>query len=166
MTTDDLRLLFDYHYWANHRLLRAAEGIGAADLTAPYPFPCRSLRGTLVHTMSAEWIWRSRWQGTAPAAMLDEQEFASIEAIRTRWAAEEALMRAFIAGLRDEDLQRHVEYSNTRGVIQPLMPLWQLMTHCVNHGTQHRSEAAAILTELGRSPGDLDLILFLRERAV
>jgi uncharacterized damage-inducible protein DinB len=39
------------------------------------------------------------------------------------------------------------------------------MVHVLNHGTQHRSEAAVLLTELGRSPGDLDLVDFLEERA-
>jgi uncharacterized damage-inducible protein DinB len=33
----------------------------------------------------------------------------------------------------------------------------------VNHGTQHRSEAAALLTEAGLSAGDLDLIDYLDE---
>ncbi len=42
--------------------------------------------------------------------------------------------------------------------------LWHCLVHVVNHGTQHRSECAAMLTDFGHSPGDLALALFLWER--
>jgi hypothetical protein len=38
--------------------------------------------------------------------------------------------------------------------------LWLDLAQIVNHGTQHRSEAAEALTMVGRSPGDLDLSRF------
>jgi uncharacterized damage-inducible protein DinB len=42
--------------------------------------------------------------------------------------------------------------------------LWHCLLHLANHGTQHCSEAAAILTGYGRSPGYLDFTAFLNER--
>jgi hypothetical protein len=41
--------------------------------------------------------------------------------------------------------------------------IWQMLAHLVNHGTQHRSESALLLTQAGRSPGELDLIVYLEE---
>ena len=73
-------------------------------------------------------------------------------------------MRGFVASLTDDDLNRPVSYNTTKGLPMENI-LWHLMTHVVNHGTQHRSEAAMLLTGCGYSPGDLDLIVFLRERA-
>jgi uncharacterized damage-inducible protein DinB len=157
--------LVDYHYWANARLLRAADGIDVAELVAPRAVPCGSLRGTFVHILSAEWIWRQRWLGASPPAMLDERAFATLADVIARWDAEQQAMRAFLADQDDAALARPVTFTNTRGVVQAPVPLWQLLMHCVNHGTQHRSEAAIILTDLGRSPGDLDMALLLRERA-
>jgi uncharacterized damage-inducible protein DinB len=97
--------------------------------------------------------------------MLDEGAFPTLGTIRERWHEEKLAMRSYLAGRTDADLTRPLAVVNTRGVVQPPLPLGQMMLHLVNHGTQHRSEAAAMLTALGRSPGDLDLILFLRERA-
>ena len=41
----------------------------------------------------------------------------------------------------------------------------QVLVHVVNHGTQFRGEAAVLLSQYGYSPGDLDFIAFLRQRA-
>jgi uncharacterized damage-inducible protein DinB len=64
-------------------------------------------------------------------------------------------MDTFLAGLGDRWLARDDE-----GV-----PFAGMLRHLVNHGTQHRSEAAAILTQAGHSPGDLDMITWLEDRA-
>ena len=42
--------------------------------------------------------------------------------------------------------------------------LWQMLAHVVNHGTQHRSEAAVLLTAAGHSPGDLDMVDYIEAR--
>jgi uncharacterized damage-inducible protein DinB len=163
MNHEDIQLLFEYNDWANARVLRQAALVSAENYVAPAAVPMGSLRGTLVHGLSAEVNWRRRWLGEAPTGPLTQEELPTFGALRTRWEREAAALRQFIAGLTDADLAHTRAVRNARGeVIEQV--LWRMMTHVVNHGTQHRSEAAMLLTSYGCSPGDLDLIVFLRER--
>jgi uncharacterized damage-inducible protein DinB len=163
MTPEYFKTLYGYNSWANELILRTAEQVSAEQFTARTLYSMGNLRGTLVHILSAEWIWLSRWNGVSPQAMLREEELPTLAALRARWRDEEAKLRAFVAKLTDADLRRVVAYKNTRG--EPLaFPLWQLMAHVVNHGTQHRAEAAAMLTDLGHSPGNIDLVIYLAEQ--
>ena len=75
---------------------------------------------------------------------------------------EEKILMQFIEGLTDERLSETIQYKNTKGVPHQQV-LWKMMAHVVNHGTQHRAEAAAMLTDFGCSPGDVDMIYFLDE---
>lgn len=68
----------------------------------------------------------------------------------------------FVSGISEERLNNTFDYTNTSG--KPFSRvLWHAMAHLVNHGTQHRTEAAAMLTDFGCSPGDIDLIFFVSE---
>ena len=162
MRGDDLLLLYDYNYWANARILQAAAKVSEAQFAAASTISHGGLRGTLLHTLAAEWIWRMRChEKVSPTALFSADDFATLVDIQAKWQTEERLMRSFLAGLSDEDLDSVVEYRSTGG--KPLQNvLWQILTHVVNHGTQTRSESAVLLTEYGHSPGDLDLILYLR----
>jgi uncharacterized damage-inducible protein DinB len=162
MNTKDIQLLYRYNRWANKRILDAAAKATDEQFLAPDSYPHGGLRGTLTHTLFAEWIWRKRWEGTSPAERIKPEEFPTLDSLRARWLEEEKALDAFVENLTDEKLNSPFQYRNTRG--EPLENiLWQVMAHLVNHGTQHRSEAAAMLTELGHSPGDIDFIIFLRE---
>jgi uncharacterized damage-inducible protein DinB len=118
----------------------------------------------LVHSLAAEVAWRRRWQGDSPTALLNEADLPTFAALAERWEQEAQALSAFVASLTDEDLHRTVRYKTTKGAPMENI-LWHLMAHVVNHGTQHRSEAAMLLTGYGHSPGDLDLIVFFREGA-
>lgn len=162
MNTNDIRLLYQYNSWANARILNAAANITHEQFLAPASFPHGGLRGTLTHALFAEWIWRNRWKGASPTERLKPEDFPTFESLRTRWQAEEKNLTEFVESLNDEQLNTPLNYKTTDG--QPMQEvLWKMMAHVVNHGTQHRSEAAALLTDLGHSPGDIDLIIFLRE---
>jgi uncharacterized damage-inducible protein DinB len=165
MDKNDIQLLIDYNYWANARILRAAEMVTPEQFHAPFPVSFGSLRGSLVHILGTEIVWRMRChEGISLPALASEQEYPDLASIQQHWSAEETLMRAYIASLNNASLSRVVQYKTTRGV-QTENVLGQLLYHLVNHGTQFRAEAGVALTSQGHSPGDIDLLLYLREKA-
>ena len=160
MNKQDILLLFQYNQWANAKILSAAAQVTQEKFVAPAPFPHGGLRSTLVHALSAEWIWRTRWEGTSPTKLLKPEEFPDFSSLRARWAQEEMQLMNFVNGVSEERLNSAFDYRNTAGTPFTKV-LWHVMAHVVNHGTQHRTEAAAMLTEFGHSPGDIDLVIFV-----
>jgi uncharacterized damage-inducible protein DinB len=160
VTPGFLQTLYTYHAHVNGIVLDTAAALSEEQLDHTPIAAHPSIRATLVHALSAEWVWQSRIQGSSPSAMLDPADFPTLAAIRARWEAETNGLRALIAGLSAADLDRQVRYVR-RGTTMTT-PLWQILVHVANHGMQHRSELAAMLTILGCSPGELDFIRFVR----
>lgn len=154
--------LIAYNFWANDRVLAACERISTDVFTqAAVPDPgWGSLRGILAHALDAEYGWRAVLQGADASEILDAAMFDDVAALKTRWAVERAAWLEFVAGLSAEALGRGYGHNPAE-----TPKVWQVIVHVVNHGTQHRSEAAALLTGYGQSPGDLDFDVFLEERA-
>jgi uncharacterized damage-inducible protein DinB len=94
---------------------------------------------------------------------LKEADFPTCDLVEQRWNKEEQAMRKYLALLTDEDLTDYIRYTTPEGAKRERL-LWHCLLHVVNHGTQHRSEAAVILTEYGCSPGELDFTAFLNEQ--
>ncbi len=156
---EGIRELYAYSAWANARILDTAVQLTPEQFTADGD-GCGSIRDTLVHTASAQWLWLERWRGTSPRELWDPVDIPDVAALRTRWEEVEDATSAYIAPLRESDLERVVSYVNFQGETWAY-PLWQQLLHQVNHATQHRSEAALLLTRLGRSPGWLDLLVYV-----
>jgi len=146
--------------------MRSALRVTPAQFTAANTSSYGSLQGTLVHTMSAEMTWRHRLQAAQPSfTRLAVDDFPTPQILNDYWAAQEALMRAYLSGLSDADLEIVLEYKNYKGIVYH-NAVWGILAHVVNHGTQHRAEAAAMLTDFNYSPGDIDMIMYLREKSL
>jgi uncharacterized damage-inducible protein DinB len=158
MRADDLRLLWDYSYWATHKILDATQQLTAEQFDAqPALGDARSLRATLTHMLAAEQGWLQGFQGTPREAIttISADDVPDPAALATHWQAQEARMRDWLAGLDDAAAASDQPFG---------APFWTVIAHVANHGTQHRSEAAMLLTDCGHSPGDIDLIFYLDER--
>ena len=161
--SDEVRELFAYHRWANARLLEAAGTLSVEDFGRDLGSSFPSVRATLAHLLSADWIWLERWRGTSPTAGPD-WDAGTHAVLAVRWTELERAQKAFLDALDDADLDRDVSYRALNGAPHR-NPLGELCRHLVNHGTYHRGQVATLLRQLGVKPPQTDLILYYRERA-
>lgn len=166
MNSEAARELFAYNYWRNQKILTQAALIQPWQFDAPTTYSFVSLRGTLVHMFGAEWLWYQRLhEGVSPTAMPGKDEFPTLQSIVDRWADLETQWRGWANTLTDADLKGTRTYT-LMGSQRPTVTdvLWATLAHVVNHGTQHCAELAQMLTDYGQSPGNIDLIYYLREK--
>jgi uncharacterized damage-inducible protein DinB len=164
MTSQDLKTLLDYHYWARDRVLAALEPLTSEQYTRDLGSSFRSVRDTVVHIYSADWIWYQRWRGESPSERIKGEAFPDLPGLRDAWQTLEGQVRAHVASLDADRIERVMEYRLLNG-LPCATPFWQMLQHVVNHGTYHRGQVTTMLRQLGAAPPkDLDLIVFYRER--
>jgi uncharacterized damage-inducible protein DinB len=157
MRADEIRFLFAYDRWATRRVLNALDDLDPAVWARTDAVGDRGLGSILVHQLGSSQRWRILFEGRATNDMVraELEPLPTIDELRARWEAEWATVDAWLQTLTDGSI------ANVREGV----PVWQLLVHVVNHGTQHRAEAAALLTAEGRSPGELDLFDYAEEQA-
>jgi uncharacterized damage-inducible protein DinB len=155
MQADEVRFLFAYDRWATRRVLDALSGIDPDRFSRADAVGERSLGAILVHHLGASQRWRHAFQDTGEAPEPEGEPLPTVDRLRAQWEAEWAAVDAWLPTVSDG----FVSY------VHEGVPVWQMLLHVVNHGTQHRAEAAALLTDDGRSPGELDLVNFAEDQA-
>jgi uncharacterized damage-inducible protein DinB len=149
--------LYEYGVWANERLLDKARGLGHADLTRRFSQGAQAILPSLVHLYGADLRWLHRWRREPPPEVAPA-DLPSVEAVEERWRLVWAERRAYLEGLDRTALDEEIPFTRPAGTVWIVR--WQGIVHCANHATQHRSELAMMLSDLGRSPGDMDMFLW------
>jgi uncharacterized damage-inducible protein DinB len=169
MTSDDIRLLFEYDRWANNRVLRAAAALSAEQFARDLGGTLRSVRDTLLHIVGSEWAWLTYWKEASPnSAFLSElwpradalfasSVFPEFDAVQLKWAEVEREQIEFVNGVSDESLQRMLP------VLETHVSLGHLMQHLANHSSYHRGQIALMMRQLAGVPLATDFAMFLME---
>jgi uncharacterized damage-inducible protein DinB len=158
-----IRELYLYNDWSNDRVLDAVARVNPELVRRDLENSFGSLLDTLAHIAGAEWIWLERWHGRSPAGLPAGSDFSGVQAVRNKLSDVRSERDRWLSSLGDQDLLREVAYRNVRG--QPFQyPLWQQLSHVVNHSTYHRGQVTTMLRQLGQPGVSTDLLLFYDER--
>lgn len=136
---------FHQNRWANHRMIEACRNLSQEQLDATAPGTYGTIRETIVHIVRAE-TWYATLLGFDPKPALGRDDpFPDWETLGDVVdASAEALIAASRAGaseLPDRVIVGPDDSEETDASV--------ILVQAFNHGTEHRSQIATILTTLG-----------------
>jgi uncharacterized damage-inducible protein DinB len=156
MRPEDIEFMITYHLDATDRVLDGCRELAEDVLRDATLFDRGSAFDTLRHMVDTDWSWREYCAGNDVGddyiyLRVPMEDFGGIAAF---WAEERERIRDYTGSLDTSALDEPI------GLDFPPheVPRSMILVHMMNHGTQHRSEIARVLTTNGLSPGDLDLI--------
>lgn len=151
------RFLIDYHVRANDRVYEMAAELSDDQLRREGNFDHGSAFQTIRHVIDVDYSWRELCMGhdVGNTYVWDVYPMPDLASVRSFWTDERDRLLGYVDGIDEAGLDRTVSFG---GSTPATAPIWQVLAHVVNHGTQHRSELARYLTVCGHSPGDIDLI--------
>lgn len=161
---NDLHDILRYNDWANDRMAGAVRQLSDEQCRQPITSSFNSVRETVGHIASAEWIWLSRWLGESPTAFPDWLKTDSTERFLERIVDVRKQRLAWFAGLAEADLARFLDYRLLSGKeMRNTIP--DMIRHVVNHSTYHRGQLTTQFRQLGHPAPATDFILYARDRA-
>ena len=144
---------FRHNAMMNGRLMEACRRLSPEQLGATATGTYGSVGATLVHIANSQEGYAARLLDTERPERLPEEPFPGFEALAERFAHGDAqLEEAATQAGQDRDVQ--VTGDDPPGTWS--MPVSLFLLQAVNHGTEHRSQVATILTQLGVEPPEMD----------
>jgi uncharacterized damage-inducible protein DinB len=163
MRVRDVVSLYSYNEWANARIFDSAARLDPEVFTTPRGSSFSSIRDTIAHIATSEWIWLRRWRGESPPGPPGWGPLQEAAALTAKLREVEADRAAFLRELADDDLARPLAYRNLKGD-DFSEPLVDQLVHVVNHSTYHRGQVATLSRQAGFAAPTTDLIVFKREK--
>ena len=143
-----LKQLAAYNVWAHQKLLDVILGLPEEKQLAELPSSFCNIKSTLLHMWDAESIW---WQ----RVKLHERFLRPSENFKgvTRDAgngllSQSKLWESWISNASDLALEHVFEYRDSKKELIK-MPVYQVITQVMNHGTYHRGQLVNMLRQLG-----------------
>ena len=156
---DQYLTLFDYHWDTTSSMLKCAAELDETRYKLHHGFGHGSIHDLLIHLFRADQSWRIGLETGKQITEVDAETYPNLEAVSIGFASERAAWTRLIEGYSSDEIMGEIELTSRRGELYTFK-LWRVLQHLIMHGMQHHSELAQLLTNEGKSPGDIDFIFY------
>jgi uncharacterized damage-inducible protein DinB len=150
-----LKILFAYDSWATHTILEACAELTQEEFERPLDIGLGSLERTLSHLVSALVFFVDRFDRCVPRPRLekDGRTRTAAELLELFAQADQEFSAAITRTIDTHALTDILNWTNTdEGEIDPedQIPYALALAQMIDHGIQHRTQAADMLELLGK----------------
>lgn len=159
-----LTTLTGYNLWANKKMIEMISTLPKEVLDAEVQSSYATLRKTIYHIWDAQVIWLSRLQGTSPSDWPSKAFGDNYEEFAVPFLKHAEEFHQFVISKSEDFLASTIHYKNLSGK-EFQTQAWQVILHCMNHGTYHRGQLITMLRQLSITTHlpSTDLIFYFRE---
>ncbi|HKZ20385.1 MAG TPA: DinB family protein [Acidimicrobiia bacterium] len=150
---DLLLEFFRHNSMMNQRLIEACQGLTPEQMGTSTAGTYGSIGATLVHIANAQAGYAARLLDRERPERLSEDPFPGLGAVAERLEESD---RQLEEATSRSDWDRQVEIKWSDPPSSWLMPVGLFLLQAINHGTEHRSQIATTLTQLGVEPPEMD----------
>ena len=143
--------MYEHLYWANQCILKTLQSI---------EYENQEVRRLFSHILLAEKVWITRLRGLDSSRLPIWSDVNNDECSELIKQNEESF-RAFLANLKNNDLDKLIIYTNSKGE-EFKNSIEDILTHIALHGQYHRGQINLRLREKGFEPVNIDFITFVR----
>lgn len=153
--------LTQYHNWAFTRLYEYLESVSDTDYCRECGLFFKSIHGTLNHSLLADKIWYGRCVNQPfTVSGLDQELCSDRKQLENEIKNQSAKWNEFLMEIDADRLGNIIEYKTTEGS-EKFLQLSNILSHVVNHGTHHRGQVSAALTQFGYPAPEIDIPFFI-----
>lgn len=150
----------NYHLWAYKRLFTKLDQLDDESYYKDYSLFFKSIHKTLNHLYLADKLWYSRFtQGDFCIKNLNDELCSNRSELQTLIIEQATTWINYTNKL--ENYPDLIHYVQTSGQ-ENHMPFLSTIAHVFNHGTHHRGQITALLSQLNKDTPELDFSAYLR----
>lgn len=151
-----------YTQWASELMWQALRQLSDEQWREPQDYSVGSVCEQITHVMYASMRWLSMLQLSDIRPEFTAEDFPTVASAEERWHEIWIEIYQYLFILDQEDLEEEIVWGPTSKGLAGETPRWQLISHMMNHVTDHRTQVFMLInTQYGIQTPEKDMIFYI-----